>query len=124
MIPKPNNRHRLPGRNAVTFISAFRAVDGVVMGADSQETYGDYKLVVDKLAPQRIGKYEIAVGGAGIGDLVDSLCEHVREWVGEWDTVSEQELIHLLQKKCENSTRWKYQHIPLKVTRESRPFFV
>lgn len=83
----------------MTFISAFRAKDGIILGADSQETYGDYKLVVDKLDPKQAGEYEIAVGGCGIGDLVDDLCEHVAEWAEGWGVLSEREMQRELRSK-------------------------
>lgn len=83
----------------MTFISAFRCKDGIVLGADSQETCGDYKLTVDKLKPVKAGSYEIAVGGCGIGDLVDSLCDHIQEWVERWPAASEREIKNLLRQK-------------------------
>ncbi|MGB7282168.1 MAG: hypothetical protein WBE13_07900 [Candidatus Acidiferrum sp.] len=90
---------RLPLRKRVTFISAFRCNEGIVLGADSQETYGDYKLTVDKLKPIHVGDYQVALGGCGIGDLVDSLCDHASEWVEDWHVESEREILHLLRPK-------------------------
>lgn len=86
----------------MTFISAFRAKDGIVLGADSQETYGDYKLTVDKLNPVQVGEYQLAIGGSGLGDLVDDLIEQVQEWVGEWRASSENEIIQLLRPRLRN----------------------
>jgi hypothetical protein len=85
----------------MTFISAFRCDNSgsAVIGADSQETIGDYKISIDKLEPVTAGKYYVAVGGAGIGNLVDTLFDYIQEWVEEWDATSERELIHLLRPK-------------------------
>ncbi|MGB9513125.1 MAG: hypothetical protein WBU20_15675, partial [Candidatus Acidiferrum sp.] len=83
----------------MTFISAFRADKGIVLGADSQETLGDWKMVVDKLDPRRSGKYDLAMGGAGLGHLVDSLFDHILEWAEEIDTISQREIIRFLRTK-------------------------
>jgi hypothetical protein len=83
----------------MTFISAFRCNGGVVIGADSQESYGDYKLTADKLSPAQSGDYELAMGGAGLGDLVDSLFAHLQEWVAEWNATSEKEILKLLRPR-------------------------
>jgi hypothetical protein len=48
--------------------------NGMVMLADSQETVGDYRVEVKKIAPKTVGKYEIAIGGAGyVGPLIDGM---------------------------------------------------
>jgi hypothetical protein len=93
------NPKRLAERKAVTFISAFRCEGGIVLGTDSQETVGDYKVQTDKLIPTTIGKYEVAICGAGFGDLVDDLCEQIQEWISDWDLLSERQIIQTLRTK-------------------------
>ncbi len=90
-----------PKGEAMTFISAFRCDNSgsVVIGADSQETIGDYKISIDKLEPVTAGKYHVAIGGAGIGNLVDALFDYAQEWLEGWDETSERELVHLLRPK-------------------------
>jgi ATP-dependent protease HslVU (ClpYQ) peptidase subunit len=68
----------------MTFIASFRCHGGIVMCADSQETIGDYKLIVEKLTPVDAGKYTIALGAAGLGNLADSLLDQVQDWVATW----------------------------------------
>jgi hypothetical protein len=66
----PNNRWRkeeLP----VTAIAAFQCTDGLVMAADTEETYPDNKVYTFKLFPfERKGK-RLCVAGSGIGYLID-----------------------------------------------------
>ena len=106
IAPKPRLKPRFglpwPRKGeAMTFISAFRCDNSgsAVIGADSQETIGDYKISIEKLEPVTSGKYHVAVGGARIGNLVDALFDYIQEWVEGWDATSERELIHLLRPK-------------------------
>jgi hypothetical protein len=80
LTPKPNPRPFLPKprrllqRKRMTLIAAFWcAEEQAVLCADSQETWGQYKTSVDKIMPQRIGRYEVAYGGSGLADFVDGI---------------------------------------------------
>ena len=83
----------------MTFIASFRCHGGIVMCADSQETVGDYKLIVEKLTPVDAGKYTIALGAAGLGDLADSLLDQVQDWVATWGIFPTQKLKDKLRHK-------------------------
>lgn len=77
----------------MTLIAAFRCGDGVVLCADSQETRdiperGSYRVNVDKLERRDAGEYDVVIGGAGDGPLVDSFgdlfAQMVRKWQGSY----------------------------------------
>lgn len=60
----------------MSLVMAIRCGDSAVVLADSQETYGDYKTVVEKISPIRAGNLEIAFAAASnSADLVDSLTD-------------------------------------------------
>lgn len=74
----------------MTLIAAFRCSDGVVICADQQETVGDVRVAVNKLVPQDLGLYEIAIAGSGNGDLLDALAYKLTLDVSRWrDDVDE-----------------------------------
>lgn len=73
----------------MTLIAGIRCAGGVVLCADSQETIdvpdrGQYRVQVNKIAPQDAGYYEVVIGGSGDAALVDgftdSFVEHVSDW--------------------------------------------
>jgi hypothetical protein len=65
---KPDWRRKRPPMTAIT---AFRCNDGLVMAADTEETYPDNKVYTFKLFPfKREGK-RLCVAGSGIGYLID-----------------------------------------------------
>jgi ATP-dependent protease HslVU (ClpYQ) peptidase subunit len=73
----------------VTLIAAFRCeIDnepGVIVCGDSQETCGEYKATVEKIIPRIAGHYDLIIGGAGNGNIVDSLVNHVERDVRTWE---------------------------------------
>jgi 20S proteasome alpha/beta subunit len=79
----------------VTLIAAFRCIgpDGepaVALCADSQETFGDYRVSVDKIKPRDAGYYDLIVGGAGntaalIDGLSNALESNVKHWQSGFD---------------------------------------
>ena len=78
----------------MTLIAAFRCAEGVVLCADSQETVdiperGQYRVRVEKIKPQDAGEYQVVIGGAGDGSLVDgftdTFVERVAQWQGKLD---------------------------------------
>lgn len=69
----------------MTLIAAFRTDTGVVICADSQETYGDYRVEVDKLDKRDAGGYDLIVGGAGnTAALIDGLSRAIEGNVQRW----------------------------------------
>jgi len=60
--------------------------------ADSQETFGPYRVEVKKIAPRNAGEYDLIVGGSGeIGDLIDGLAGAIERNVSHWQTRIDQE---------------------------------
>src|SRR5437763_7400088 len=77
--PKPAPR-RLPERKRMTIALGLLAKNGLVLAADTQETYGNgWKVSQAKIIPglsanaSKHGRNHIAVAGAGSGDYIDSL---------------------------------------------------
>jgi 20S proteasome alpha/beta subunit len=80
----------------VSYIAALRCGgEGIVLVADTQETYGDQKQYTEKLAvsPDRI--YPLAVGGAGIDVLTDAFPQELVERVTANPPKTKQELIKI-----------------------------
>jgi hypothetical protein len=68
------------GVQRVTLIAAWRTKDGIVIHADSQETWGHYRVDVTKIRPETIGKFEMIIAGAGRpGPLVDGFALRLKE---------------------------------------------
>lgn len=63
----------------MTYIAAFRCAAGIVLAADTQETVEDEKQYCEKLAIPDSGNYPIAVGGAGIDEIVDAFTQEILE---------------------------------------------
>lgn len=69
----------------MTLLAAFQCWDGAVICADSQETYGDYRVTVDKIRPRNAGNYELVIGGAGnTASLIDGLANAIEQNVSRW----------------------------------------
>jgi 20S proteasome alpha/beta subunit len=63
----------------VSYIAAFHCQTGIVMCADTQETVGDYKNYVEKIATVNDQSFPLAVGGAGYGPLIDAAMQEIIE---------------------------------------------
>ena len=63
----------------MTIAAGIVCADGIVMCADSQETYGDFKWPVKKLAFPRIttGDFNILIAGAGFGPAIDTATQKI-----------------------------------------------
>jgi hypothetical protein len=73
----------------VTLIAALRCdingYPGVVVCADSQEVYQDYRVTVNKIEPRNAGAYDLIIGGSGnFGPLIDRLAEAIERDVSSW----------------------------------------
>ena len=107
--PLPRKPHpkitRPRKRKHVTLISAFRCQiegeQGVIICADSQESFGDYRVTVDKIRPRDANLYDLCFGGAGqIGDLIDALGNTIEREVKRWErSYSEEEARALLENE-------------------------
>lgn len=81
----------------MTYINAFRCHEGLVMSADTEEDWGDYKNYIEKLAIIDDQSYPLAIGGAGIGDLVEPMVQEVIENAKQKKPSTAQELRSLLK---------------------------
>src|SRR4051812_13292399 len=85
----------------MTAIVGFNCRDGVVLGADTLESYGDNKAFVHKLYPEAHAHWRIGLVGAGIGYLIDYAKDQIfaamREDLGG-DIIFESRLKFILDK--------------------------
>jgi hypothetical protein len=72
----------------MTYIAAWRTSQfndpeqrGIVMSADTQETWGDFVTFVEKLSIQRTDTHELCIGGAGRSELINGFIQLVSERV-------------------------------------------
>jgi 20S proteasome alpha/beta subunit len=77
----------------VTLIAAFRCQEGVVLCADQQETVGDVRVAVNKIAPQDCGNYQLAFAGSGNGDLIDGFADSLRLNMEQWQPQLDENVI-------------------------------
>ena len=89
----------------MTYISAFRCIDGLVMCADTQENWGDYKQYVEKLRIVEDQRYPLALGGAGIRDLIEPIMDEISERVIDSQPKTSAELLIVLKKAVETVYR-------------------
>jgi hypothetical protein len=95
--PRSYKRHRKPAGlkrwKYVTLIAGFRTAEGVVICADSQQTlgiplpsdeYAEYRTYINKIEPQHTGFYDVVIGGAGGGNLVDGFAEILTDQIQTW----------------------------------------
>lgn len=55
----------------MTLIAAFRTKDGVAICADSQETVGDFRQTVQKIAPISVAGYQLVIAGSGDANPIE-----------------------------------------------------
>lgn len=81
----------------MTLIAAFRCDaaghPGLVLCADTQETVGDIRVTVNKLSPQDWGHYQLAIAGAGSGDLVDAFAYKLGLAIASWPVGAKEEFV-------------------------------
>jgi 20S proteasome alpha/beta subunit len=65
----------------MTYIAAFGCVGGIVMCADTQETRGEYKNYVEKIEIVDDLSYPLAIGGAGVEDILKPFMQEIVERV-------------------------------------------
>lgn len=74
----------------MTYIAAWRTSQfndpeqrGIVMSADTQETWADFVTSVEKLSIERTDTYELCIGGAGRAELVNGFIQSVAERISK-----------------------------------------
>lgn len=75
--PFPDRR----GDRTMTYIAAFRCQGGVVMCADTQETCGEHKNYEEKIEIVDDQSYPLAIGGAGVDDILKPFMQEIVERV-------------------------------------------
>src|SRR5271157_230061 len=100
-------RHRIErllaahGDHSMSYINAFLCNGGVVMSADTEENWSDYKNYVEKLSIVEDRAYPLAIGGAGIADLIEPMVQEVLERASERKPATAKELAALLKEAIE-----------------------
>ncbi|HEV3275892.1 MAG TPA: hypothetical protein VG860_03675 [Terriglobia bacterium] len=80
----------------MSYLAALRSASGVVLSADQQETVGEDISYVEKIVNERAGHYNLAIGGAGMDQLVDGFILHIIEEASKPDV---DDLRLLIQKR-------------------------
>lgn len=94
----------------MSYISALRCVEGVVLVADTQETIEDQKQDCEKLAVSE--KYPIAVGGAGVDEIADAFSQEVIERIEASQPSTDSELGTIIKA----ALRYVYENdVPISV---------
>lgn len=114
----------------MTYISAFQCQDGIVMSADTEESWGDYKHYTEKLSIIEDKSFPLAIGGAGIADLIEPMVQEVTERAAEHKPKSRKELCDLVRGAIETVYKsdlpWlavkKQGHYRVRNSRKLRPF--
>jgi hypothetical protein len=86
-LPRPLQFHRpstlrpqrLPKRKLVTIAAGFVCADGIVLAADSKESYGEEHTYVDKLTMVHTDHCSAAVTGAGDAELLDFITPRIEQ---------------------------------------------
>ncbi|WP_158752227.1 hypothetical protein [Acidobacterium sp. S8] len=89
----------------MTYISAFRCLGGIVISADTEENWGDQKNYVEKLSIVEGLAFPLAIGGAGIADLVEPMVQEVTEKAAERKPATTKELAALLKEAIDTVYR-------------------
>lgn len=103
----------------MTLIAAFRCNagghPGVVICADSQETYGDFRVAVDKIVPRDGGNYDLIIGGSGnIAVLIDGQADAIEHSVKRWPAkLSEEDAMARLERVLISYNARHVEHYPV-----------
>ncbi len=81
----------------MTYIAAFRCDRGIGLCADTQETRGDYKSYVEKLSIIEDRLYPLAIGGAGVADIIDGVTQEIIERITSARPATVRELKDLIR---------------------------
>ena len=99
MLPKPHFPTRQSRR--MTYIAAWRSQSpdqsGIVMSADTQETWGDVVTFAEKLSIQNTGTYELCIGGAGRSELINGFIQIVTERLRREKPVDDESLAVIIR---------------------------
>jgi 20S proteasome alpha/beta subunit len=101
MISRSRSRlgmlQRQIGDRYMTYIAAFHCQNGIVMCADTQETRGEYKNYVEKIEIIEDLSYPLAIGGAGVDDIIKPFMQEVTDRVKESKPKKKSELKEVIR---------------------------
>lgn len=81
----------------MTYIAAFHCKDGIVMCADTLETVGEYKNYVEKIEVIQDRSFPLAIGGAGVDDIIKPFTQEVIERAKATKPKTKQEIRELIK---------------------------
>ena len=96
----------------MTLITGIRSADAVVLCADSQETHGGFRTSVEKIVPQRVGRYNVAFAASGCAGLVDALDGLIPQSLRRADLRSEEDAKQWLAKLLRRFYRTQVSIVP------------
>src|SRR5438552_2440312 len=118
IIPRPRPR-RVPGRELMTIAVGLQLGDGLAIGADSLEAYGDYgKRHTPKLKDitTQDGQSSLIIAGAGDSTFIDWLIEKIA-----YSIEAAEHNIDAIKVKIEDTLIAQHQRIWPLYTAETRP---
>jgi len=81
----------------MTYVTAFHCIGGIAMSADTQESWGEYKVYSEKIAIVQDRSYPLAVGGAGFSDLIECLSDEIIQRASEEKPATKRALKRMLK---------------------------
>lgn len=98
----------------MTAIAGFACQDGVVIAAETEETYQDNKVYTHKLFPFARPNWKLGIAGAGIGYLIDYAKDKISEDLDTGNTKSAKEFRVRLQEILDRLYRKEFRVYPSK----------
>jgi hypothetical protein len=87
----------------MTLIAALRSPEGAVIVAGSQETVAtkreQLKYSVQKIKPETVSKFDIAIGGGGDGELIDGFVDHFMDGLANFPGTTLKEFKQFMQSE-------------------------
>jgi hypothetical protein len=87
----------------MTLIAVLRSPEGAVITADSQETVTTkrerWKYSVQKVEPETVGKFDIAVAGGGDGELIDAFIDQFKDRLANFPGTKLKEFKQFMQSE-------------------------
>ncbi len=120
---------QLPERKRVTLISALCCTDHLrkkafVISADSQETIEHQRCFLVKIEPRTMGNFQIAIGGSGLGDLIDAFLLRLEDFLSTSPATQISDLRTLIQDQLLEFMRTEVEAYPARKASKHLRFII
>jgi len=96
----------------MTLIPAFACKGGFAICADSEENCGAFRKSVQKIIPMKMGRLDVIIAGAGIGDLIDSFTARLKERLDRNEISDIREFKRIMEQRLVNFYSTDVEHYP------------